>query len=218
MIRNRKSVCPEINVDKCFKWMCGLNRCHPLILLKAVRVKLGPTRTKFDACYTLLPYPARSRYVAICLCSAHLGHGAALSVLRRSARLEAHPALRPPLSPPQPALKPHNRGREDNSSTSFIVTEPRRSQPDFSPPTLASLTDQSRSCVPLIRQKAPRLLAPFRSLPGRSDRFPPGEQFIPWKLDELLDSCEQVREESWGSGSASTLRPGKPRLSRSCGR
>lgn len=166
----------------------------------------------------MLPYPVDSRYVAIWSCSARLGHGAALSALRRPARLKAHPALPP--SPPLPAPKPHTRGERGRSSASFIVTEPRRSQPDYSARTPESLTDQSPRCVPLIRSPASSS-APLRSVPRRAgpDRsLPPGEQFIPWKLDELLESCEQVREESCGLGSASSLRPGKTRLSQSCGR
>lgn len=107
---------------------------------------------------------------------------------------------------------------EERTTQSVIVTEARRSQPDLPPPPHsarrpASRTDTSlRWCVPLIP-----LAAPFRAGSVRSF-FPTGEQFIPWNLDELLESCEQVREESWGSGSASSLRPGKAILRQSCGR
>lgn len=85
--------------------------------------------------------------------------------------------------------------------------------------------DPSRWCVPLLPLNPTSSSAPCRSAPTPGRFCPlivvlhltPGEQFPLWKLDELLESCEQVGEESWGSGRASLQRPEKERLEQSCG-
>lgn len=162
-----------------------------------------------------MPYPVASRYVAIWSCSARVGHGAALSALRRSARLTAHPALPPPPSPPQPAPKQEERGR---SSASAIATEARR-------PTAALLLSQDTGTLsPISPGGAPRSSArppaaprraaptPVRSLPLLENRSFPGSWMNYWRV---VNKCEKKAE---APGSASSLRPGKTRLSQSCGR
>lgn len=112
---------------------------------------------------------------------------------------------------------PPEEEEEERTTQSVIVTEARRSQPDPPQPGDRRLGPIRPSGGASRSSRQPRRAAPFRAGSVRSF-FPTGEQFIPWNLDELLESCEQVREESWGSGSASSLRPGKTRLRQSCGR
>lgn len=158
-------------------------------------------------------------------CSARLGHGAALSALRRSACLAAHSAL-----PPAPAPSPPQPARN------CTATEAERDHPSLSlglrQCLLANLSIRSstfktrspllvRPAPPLTRRAAPRRSAPLRTgsvLVFFFLTFPIGDPFLLWMLDELLESCEQVREESWGSRSASSRSPENTSLGQSCGR
>lgn len=132
-------------------------------------------------------------------CSARLGHGAALSALRRSACLAAHSALppAPAPSPPQPARNcTATEGEHDHPSLSLGLR-----QCLLANLSIRSSTFKTRSPL-LVRPTPPltRRAAPRRSAPGRFSfvflTLPIGDPFLLWMLDELLESCEQVREES----------------------
>lgn len=186
------------------RWTCGVNRCCLLIFCGSNRV---PNSAKVwwgatPCCHTQLP-PAMWPF------------GSAVRVLdtalrsrrsRRSARLTAHSALPPPPSPPQPAPRPHRKKRGGRPPASVIVNRgsPHRAQTISSQETgvSAAISPGGASTAhPLRPPAAPRRAVPRRAAPIRAGQVrslsPPLEkQFIPWKLDELLESCEQVREES----------------------
>ena len=88
-----------------------------------------------------------SRYLAICQCSARLGHRAALLPLRRAARLNAPPSLPPSLLSTLTQRRSNTPQWERGRPTaSFIVTEAH-----FSARTPVFLNDLSRRCVQIIR-------------------------------------------------------------------
>ncbi|KAK5847603.1 hypothetical protein PBY51_016718 [Eleginops maclovinus] len=130
-----------------------------------------------------------SRYVAICQCSARLGHGAALLPLRRAARLYAPSSL--PLHP-HSAQEQHTPVGERTSIRIFHSN--RGSLLSQDPGVSDRSVPEVRPDNPLF--SAPLLFAPVPFCAGPVRSLPPGDQFIPWKLDELLESCEQVQKES----------------------
>lgn len=128
----------------------------------------------------------------------------ALRSRRSAALLVTPPSIHPSLPPstsiststsaPKP-LDHKRREREDRPSASAIVNRgtpspPTHPQTDF--PLSQGDPISLRRCVPLISAAHSRAV-PLCSGPVL---LPSGGQFIPWKLDELLESCEQVREES----------------------
>lgn len=121
------------------------------------------------------------------------------------------------------AAQREERGR---SSASAIVTEARHPPPLPPGPHFSSrtptLSDRSvpevRPAHPLARQQL--RAAPCRSAPRRAgplaspleSRLFPGSWMNYWRV---VNKCEKKAE---APGSASSLRPGKTRLSQSCGR
>lgn len=124
-------------------------------------------------------------------CSARLGHGAALSALRRS----AHSALPPP---PPSTVHLHLNQRRNRTTRGerrpALDRNPRTPSPAGLVRHGTQFKNRSLPEARPARQLAASSAAPRRAAPVACP--PPGEQFIPRKLDEFLDSCEEVREES----------------------